>query len=192
MQAPIDERGASASPAASLSVRHKRSDRCCLMWHQRKIRCDKKSPRSHCVRADVLCCYPPKRTSRRPHKTTIAEVAARLARFERMIMAISNVASHTDSNGKSISALTPPLGEVVVIQTQTVGVSPEELLAQDGYSSRARKSSSFDIGGMFSGFNQSMTDTQSYHPSRWHAMQLWQTFVNNVDPIAKILHIPTT
>lgn len=37
-----------------------------------------------------------------------------------------------------------------------------------------------------------MTNIQSYHPSRWHAMQLWQAFVTNVDPIAKILHIPTT
>lgn len=59
-------------------------------------------------------------------------------------------------------------------------------------SNRVRKSSSLDIGGIFSGFNQSMKDTQSYHPSRWHAMQLWQAFVNNVDPIAKVLHIPTT
>jgi hypothetical protein len=61
-----------------------------------------------------------------------------------------------------------------------------------GDSSRTKNSSSFDIGGIFSGFNQSMTDNQCYHPSRWHAMQLWQIFVNNVDPIAKILHIPTT
>lgn len=51
---------------------------------------------------------------------------------------------------------------------------------------------SFDIRGIFSGFNQYMTDTRSYYPSRWHAMQLWQAFVTNVDPIAKILHIPTT
>lgn len=37
-----------------------------------------------------------------------------------------------------------------------------------------------------------MADTQSYYPSRWQATQLWQAYVNNVDPIAKILHIPTT
>ena len=57
---------------------------------------------------------------------------------------------------------------------------------------RIRETSSLNIGGIFSGFNQSMKDTQSYHPSRWHAMLLWQAFVNNVDPIAKVLHIPTT
>ena len=51
---------------------------------------------------------------------------------------------------------------------------------------------SFDIRGLFSSFNQFMTDTRNYYPTRWHAMQLWQAFVTNVDPIAKILHIPTT
>ena len=51
---------------------------------------------------------------------------------------------------------------------------------------------SFDIRGIFSGFKPLTTDIRSYYPSRWHAMQLWQAFVTNVDPIAKILHIPTT
>jgi hypothetical protein len=41
------------------------------------------------------------------------------------------------------------------------------------------------------GFNQYMIDTQSCPPSHWHAMQLWQVFVTNIDPIVKILHIPT-
>jgi hypothetical protein len=61
-----------------------------------------------------------------------------------------------------------------------------------GDSSRAMKSSSFDIGRIFSGLNQSMEDTQSHLPSRWHSMQLWQAFVNHVDPVAKILHIAAT
>ena len=89
------------------------------------------------MRADVLCCYPgPERAGRRPPKTTIAEVAARVARLERTITAISNDAPNTDSNGKPISALTPPLGDGGINETQTVGVSSEELLVQDGYSSR--------------------------------------------------------
>lgn len=64
--------------------------------------------------------------------------------------------------------------------------------SSDRAGSLGRESSALSIGGLFSGFNQSKTDTQSYHPPRWHAVQLWQVFVNNVDPITKILHIPTT
>jgi hypothetical protein len=58
-------------------------------------------------------------------------------------------------------------------------------------STRAGEARSSDFGGIFHGFNQSITDVQSCHPSRWQALQLWQTFLNNVDPIIKILHVPT-
>ncbi|KAI1623827.1 fungal-specific transcription factor domain-containing protein [Exophiala viscosa] len=58
-------------------------------------------------------------------------------------------------------------------------------------STRAGEARSSDLRGIFHGFNQSMTDVQSCHPSRWQALQLWQTFLNNVDPIIKILHVPT-
>jgi hypothetical protein len=134
-QALVDEGRASASLKASLSMRHKRSERSCLMCHRRKTRCDKGSPRSHFLRADVLC-YPGERIGRKPHKTTIAEVAPRVARLEPTITAISNGASHTDSNRISIPAITSSLGEVDMNEPQTAGVSPEELLLQDGYSSR--------------------------------------------------------
>lgn len=69
--------------------------------------------------------------------TTTAGVAARAARLERRIIAISNGASHTDSSVKSISAVTSSLGEVRRNETQTVGASPEELLLQDGHSVRS-------------------------------------------------------
>jgi hypothetical protein len=29
-------------------------------------------------------------------------------------------------------------------------------------------------------------------PSQWQSMQLWQIYVNNVDPLMKVLHIPTS
>jgi hypothetical protein len=81
------------SPTASLSARHKKVERSCILCHQRKIRCDKRSPCSNCVRVDVLCCYPSQQQNeRRPHRTTITEVAARVARLERTITAISKSA----------------------------------------------------------------------------------------------------
>jgi hypothetical protein len=50
---------------------------------------------------------------------------------------------------------------------------------------------SFSLGGIFHEFNISAQNDINYYPSRWQAQQLWQTFLNNVDPIMKILHIPT-
>jgi hypothetical protein len=35
-------------------------------------------------------------------------------------------------------------------------------------------------------------DFQALQPSQWQAIQLWQTFLGRVDPVAKVLHIPST
>jgi hypothetical protein len=56
---------------------------------------------------------------------------------------------------------------------------------------RDEESAPSDLGGIFHDFNLSMRDDRSFYPSKWKAQQLWQTFINNVDPMAKILHIPT-
>lgn len=235
-QPSMDESQAPPSPTAS--VRQKRAERSCLLCHQRKIRCDKRSPCTNCARADVLCCYPgPERSGRRLPKSTIAEVAARVTRLERTIAAISKDTSHTNSNLDQSSDAKSPPGEVSINEISVPRDCPGEILVQDGLSTRyvneailsrvleevsisrffsnpyiltqstqerellsvmgspsgvIGRPASFDIRGIFSGFNQFMTDTRSYYPSRWHAMQLWQAFVTNVDPIAKILHIPTT
>lgn len=49
----------------------------------------------------------------------------------------------------------------------------------------------FDLGGVLSSLNTPKVGGQEVFPSKWQAMQLWQAFVNNVDPLAKILHIST-
>lgn len=129
------ESQASGSPT-SVTSRHK-IVRSCLLCHQRKIRCDKRSPCSNCVRADVMCCYPTSEPpGRRPPKSTIAEVAARVARLERTITAISNNAFNVDSNATSTTAIKSPSSEADTSKAQMVGDSPDELLVQDGYSTR--------------------------------------------------------
>ena len=97
-----------------------------------------KVPCSQCTRADVLCCYPaPERVGRRPQKTTIAEIAVRLARIERTITAISDGTSiQSDSNLNSASALRPlHESKAETNETQKAGWLPDELLVQDGSSS---------------------------------------------------------
>ncbi|KAN0091771.1 Fungal specific transcription factor domain containing protein [Hyaloscypha variabilis] len=220
----VEQGRASVSPEASLSqsTQHRSTVRSCLTCHQRKIRCDKRSPCTTCVRNNVHCCYPEvEQNRRRPQKTTIGEISARLARLERTITAITKGTATPNLGHKSASDIIAPCSEVDMGKIPTVESSPEELLVQDGESSRyineiilsrildeerelqavmrsscvnsirARKTWSSDLGGIFHGFNLSMTDVQSCYPSKWHALQLWQTFLNNVDPIIKILHIPT-
>jgi hypothetical protein len=122
----------SSSPEASLSTPHRNILRSCLTCHQRKIRCDKRSPCSNCVRNDVLCCYPEvEQRRRRPQKATIGEISTRLARLERTITAITKGTAAPDVD---------VVPDVAVPRSErgypaTVG-SPAELLVRDGDTSR--------------------------------------------------------
>jgi hypothetical protein len=58
-------------------------------------------------------------------------------------------------------------------------------------SQQPESASLFDNGGILFGSTQGTVRSQDYYPTQWQAILLWQTFINNVDPIVKILHIPT-
>ncbi|KAJ5491346.1 hypothetical protein N7539_002913 [Penicillium diatomitis] len=45
------------------------------------------------------------------------------------------------------------------------------------------------LTGAFLGYQKSIS---YFHPSHMDAMQLWETYVRNVEPICKILHVPST
>lgn len=113
-------------------------ERSCLVCHQRKIRCDKRSPCSNCVRGDVLCRFPKEeRGPRRPNKTTISDVSDRLALLERAVKAISNGASKTPRKSKlQGEAEAPKLSEA----TSSVQIAEDkertkkDRLLQDGNS----------------------------------------------------------
>ncbi|KAJ2907279.1 fungal-specific transcription factor [Zalerion maritima] len=82
-----------SSNASGPYRRLKKSERSCAVCHRRKVKCDKKSPCSTCARAGVTCCYPSESGSKPPArqpKTTISDIATRLAQLERTLVAVSN------------------------------------------------------------------------------------------------------
>ncbi|KAH6718329.1 fungal-specific transcription factor domain-containing protein [Leptodontidium sp. MPI-SDFR-AT-0119] len=200
----------------------KRLDRSCILCHQRKIRCDKKSPCGNCTRADVLCCFPKaEQPVRRPHKTTIADVSSRLARLERTIQAL---AKDSPINGcvdtppsKPVEDFSTPLRSDELLDRAP---SEERLINGDCSSryfnesflsrimeeekdihsliglqvdekSQPEKRHAIQLEPLLSNFHKPVTG-ESYHPTKSCAVQLWQAFVNNVDPMIKIFHLPTT
>lgn len=44
---------------------------------------------------------------------------------------------------------------------------------------------------VLSDFKRPSIDDPSQHPSRRNAIKLWRAFTTNVDPVCKILHLPT-
>lgn len=71
----------------SSSRPNRRIERSCEVCHRRKVRCDKKSPCSQCIRSKFECSYPSSVAPpvRRPRKTTINDVASRISQMERTI-----------------------------------------------------------------------------------------------------------
>ncbi|KAL4781314.1 fungal-specific transcription factor domain-containing protein [Aspergillus varians] len=212
---PGDSAARSDSPRPATS--RNRIERSCLLCHRRKIRCDKKSPCSACTRMGVLCCYPgPEKAPRRPHKTTISDVSARVARLERTVRALSHDSAHYDSHDPSIpvaqaSPGTPTAaggspghasGGVLVRGKYSSHYFDEILLSRvleeeremqymltNGETSDNKFSESLNISGILS--SPPAVESRVFRPTKWQSTQLWQTFVNNVDPLTKILHIPT-
>ncbi|KAH8589594.1 fungal-specific transcription factor domain-containing protein [Bisporella sp. PMI_857] len=211
-----------ASSSSSYGIaKQKRLERSCILCHQRKIRCDKKSPCGNCGRADILCYYPkPEQNVRRPHKTTIADVSARLARLERTISALSNdspiqqdnplpdlIASDEFVQADGAASGGSPSWENLIQGDSSSQYFNEAMLSHimeeeqeiqsligiySGKIDRAGKAHTEEIEPLLSSFHKPHTGELLYEPSRRCAIQLWQTFVNNVDPLFKILHIPTT
>jgi hypothetical protein len=48
------------------------------------------------------------------------------------------------------------------------------------------------VEGLITNSLREHIDFQALQPSRWQAIQLWQTFLGRVDPVVKVLHIPST
>lgn len=116
--------------ATPIPPRSRKVERSCILCHRRKIRCDKRSPCSTCLRTGVLCCYPTAgQPARRPRKTTISDVAERLGRLERTLVAISSGDSINGSPTARSASLEPDqVDDVDNSDTEVASASGEMLL----------------------------------------------------------------
>ena len=199
-------------------------ERSCLRCHERKVRCDKGSPCSKCVRLDVPCQYPgPKRVKRRAPKTNVTDVMARLESLERSITTIAGSLPSSQPNRVPTSeteSTTP--NEYVAHQSHRAPVrqpSPHGFLVKDGSyvdepflsrvlekehelqsaigspatsDSATKRPPPLKVDGIITNPLLTHADFKSLHPSRWQATVLWETFLNRIDPVLKVIHVPTT
>ena len=56
---------------------------------------------------------------------------------------------------------------------------------------RPKHPQSVHLEPLLSSFHKPRSPADLPHPTRACAIQLWQAFINNVDPIIKVFHIPT-
>lgn len=203
-------------------VRRYNVERSCLRCHERKVRCDKGTPCNKCVRLNVSCEYPgPKRIKRRPPKTTVTDVMTRLEQLEQSISTMTgrlasraSQSAHEDTVSVTSSDPGPPL------HARSADLLPRHgFLGKDGSyvdeplmsrvlekeselqstigtpisnTGAPKKPPPLKVDGILTNPLQLQSDFRVLYPGRWRETTLWETFLNRVDPVLKVIHVPTT
>ncbi|CAM1509677.1 Fc.00g000120.m01.CDS01 [Cosmosporella sp. VM-42] len=190
----------------------------CLLCQQRKVKCDRNTPCSNCLKARAECLapnrdLPPKRKKRFPE----AELLARLRRYEAYFKdngldpeALGRSATDCRSERSSAEAITGLVQPSFSTSRLSTSLKNGNLLSDqfretedilqgssDGDLFEAPITQSFDMReAAADGYDlvfgeQGNMDVADLHPSPLHIFRLWQLFLDNVNPLVKILHAPT-
>lgn len=188
-----------------------------MQCHQRKVRCSKTLPCSACARLGVPCRYP-SADLHRPRRVQKVTITDRVAQLERSLAVLANSPmpmaqpAPPEDPKRDPSAAYPSDPPPSPSRRQ-------ELLVQDGGSTRyinetflsrilekdsglhkvigTPRDSSEPLGGfrpeglLLSRSRRPSAEEDQLDLSRWQAAQLWQIYRTNVDPVVKILHLPT-
>ncbi|KAI1486546.1 fungal-specific transcription factor domain-containing protein [Biscogniauxia mediterranea] len=179
----------------------------CVLCQNRKIRCDRNSPCSNCIKANVTCTPStpaPARKRRRPNQ----DLQQRLARCEELLSEYATAKPESPSNDSANSNETwRPQGKLVV---DSGGVkfmdsfllanihdelsAMREILEDDDTtdeSSTPADPQSPDQNTTILFSDPVDVNLEGLHPQPAQIFSLWQTFLERVNPLTKVIHVPT-
>ena len=188
----------------------------CQACAKRKVKCDKTTPIcSSCRKSKLECSYqapPPRRRRRR----LSGDVNEKLAQYER-ILHQHGLLPHGVETSPSIEEVQQDLISLRFMEPETSRTG--KLLAGDGKSRYIDSNFWRNLGDdeierinvdeeedrvatgvdwnfasdpLTGAFMVSQHSLFQYHPTHAEAITLWKTHVDNVEPLCKILHIPST
>jgi hypothetical protein len=180
---------------------------------RRKIRCDRGQPCSYCARLKSSCRYPEQNSE--PSHAHNGDVLVRLDRIEEMLGRLLHRDSDFGHGSKVQSDNSRPPAETVqdVVRTDRQSATNHhpsshgsawmsfDLTTDSDHGEPQREGSSrADTDETtshrhvfpFAPSDSLITDPVNLHPPADRAFMLWQTYVDRIDPLAKVLHIPNT
>ncbi|KAF3063909.1 hypothetical protein GL218_02305 [Daldinia childiae] len=180
----------------------------CVLCQNRKIKCDRRTPCSNCIKANVSCTPStpaPARKRRRPNQ----DLQQRLARCEELLSEYATAKPPAPSSAESPSRDESwrPLGKLIVdeggvkfidsflwatIHSELSAmreILEDEETVDDPCTPAESQISDLDAGLILS--DTSNTDLEELHPQPAHVFRLWQIFIERVNPITKVIHVPT-
>ncbi|KAI0381623.1 fungal-specific transcription factor domain-containing protein [Hypomontagnella monticulosa] len=181
----------------------------CQTCVRRKVKCDRTTPIcSSCARSKLECLYrappPPRPRRRKRNDEQVQHVRGHVAPGERVMSGNSaqDAASSASSSHKkeeaTIGTLLAGDGKSRYIDSRIwldagdeVDVREMSAHEEDDQSVPAGDTplAQDPISCALLGVSQNLL---TYHPSHKDAMKLWAAHVQNVEPLCKVLHIPTT
>ncbi|KAI5862733.1 fungal-specific transcription factor domain-containing protein [Durotheca rogersii] len=180
----------------------------CVLCQSRKIKCDRKTPCSNCIKANSTCTPStpaPARKRRRPNQ----DLQQRLARCEKLLSeyatAKPSAPSSTESPGRDQNWM--PTGKLIVddggvkfVDSFLWGSIHGELAAMreileddenadDPCTPADSQSPDPNTGLILS--DTSDANLEDLHPMPAHVFYLWHIFLERVNPLTKVIHVPT-
>ncbi|KKA30563.1 hypothetical protein TD95_005384 [Thielaviopsis punctulata] len=226
-QPPQNHQAATPTPSASNASAHPGTGKtprilACVLCQHRKIKCDRNSPCSNCIKANATCTPStpaPARKRRRPNQ----DLQERLARCEELLKSYYASGGQISTQPITPSAPTtahepapyPPnssdftqTGRVVMEDgttrfTDNVLWSKfyDELAAMRKIIDTEESGSAEDSLGSESASPDELTDLmmadysnmsiQDVQPEPVQMFRLWQIFLDRINPLTKIVHVPT-
>ncbi|CAG7949172.1 unnamed protein product [Penicillium olsonii] len=190
--------------------------RSCLACHRRKVRCDRGVPCTNCAKCDFTCVYPTKDKDRDEQRSpTLQRISDRLGRLETLL-------SHLVEPRASVSAEQQVHDAPIFTQSQRESKPWELLLndgnnvqyvnnsnlrdlLQNDERIKTQRASGLESTPQLQNYTSTHTSPSQpgllsnaapsvleFYPDSHLALQLWALYVKSVDPVLKILHIPTT
>ncbi|KAJ5114847.1 hypothetical protein NUU61_000606 [Penicillium alfredii] len=182
----------------------------CVVCHRRKVKCDRQSPCSNCAKANVECVYqapPPPRRRKRERDTNGSVFQEREKSLRRTS---AQPLSHEDAERYSSQSQIPTVrvggvrpdaekngsGRMIMKEGNTVYLDkllPNAADVLDDVSDSGTDNHVEEIRDEFTvlmgpGSRKGLAEL---HPNPLHIFKLWQTFLENVNPLTKIVHAPS-
>ncbi|KAJ2901661.1 hypothetical protein MKZ38_001574 [Zalerion maritima] len=190
----------------------------CVLCQHRKIKCDRNTPCSNCVKANVAC-QPSKPAPPRKRRRPNQDLQERLARCEELLKEYAASSTGVKSSPTASSAASPtpstihspddylkrstprlvqekgnmrfmdnPLWSHLYDELQSMR---EILDSQDEETTPSdAPTPNTDTEDMLFGDSPGV-DLDGLHPDPVNVFRLWHTFLERVNPLTKVIHVPT-
>ncbi|GFF89694.1 uncharacterized transcriptional regulatory protein C139.03 [Aspergillus udagawae] len=184
----------------------------CLACRQRKVKCDRRAPCCNCVKASKQCSFiPPVRGKRKRTKPPREGLHAKLERYEKLLSLHGIKSEPSDDLDDSDSETDACMDEDADAVDTTLEETKPKLIVREGVSRYFDSApwsifggefqhpevggpvdeSFSDENGLFFGQNEKIENLASLHPSVQILPKLRDIYADRVDPLDKILHLPT-